>query len=113
MAQSLTDKRRNIASRAVEAATKLVDAIFDLNQLRDERAVAGNFEDADFGPNVDLIDATRNSVNTVYAQIAPANARCCVPAPLKTRCIWSGSTPSSTTPDCITNKRGISSSCTA
>ena len=28
-----------------------------------------NFEDADFGPSVNLIDATRNSVNTVYAQL--------------------------------------------
>lgn len=28
-----------------------------------------NFEDADFGASVDLIDATRNSVNTVYAQL--------------------------------------------
>ena len=36
-----------------------------------------NYEDADFGPAVNLIDATRNSVNTVYAQlidsIGPAN----------------------------------------
>lgn len=31
-----------------------------------------NFEDADFGPSVDLIDATRNSVNTVYAQLIKA-----------------------------------------
>ncbi|HUR18445.1 MAG TPA: transglycosylase domain-containing protein [Acidimicrobiales bacterium] len=31
-----------------------------------------NFEDADFGPSVDLIDATRNSVNTVYAQVMKA-----------------------------------------
>ena len=28
-----------------------------------------NFEDADFGPSVNLVDATRNSVNTVYAQL--------------------------------------------
>ncbi|PLS76682.1 MAG: hypothetical protein CYG61_01220 [Actinobacteria bacterium] len=28
-----------------------------------------NFEDADFGSSVDLIEATRNSVNTVYAQL--------------------------------------------
>jgi penicillin-binding protein 1A len=27
-----------------------------------------NYEDADFGPSLNLIDATRNSVNTVYAQ---------------------------------------------
>ncbi|HVE46011.1 MAG TPA: transglycosylase domain-containing protein [Acidimicrobiales bacterium] len=31
-----------------------------------------NFEDADFGPSVDLIEATRNSVNTVYAQLIKA-----------------------------------------
>lgn len=31
-----------------------------------------NFEDADFGASVDLIDATRNSVNTVYAQLIKA-----------------------------------------
>ena len=29
-----------------------------------------NFEDQDFGDSVNLIDATRNSVNTVYAQLA-------------------------------------------
>ncbi|MDP9386390.1 MAG: penicillin-binding protein, partial [Actinomycetota bacterium] len=28
-----------------------------------------NFEDADFGPAVSLVEATRNSVNTVYAQL--------------------------------------------
>ncbi|MDP9070533.1 MAG: penicillin-binding protein [Actinomycetota bacterium] len=31
-----------------------------------------NFEGQDFGPSVDLIDATRNSVNTVYAQLIKA-----------------------------------------
>ena len=31
--------------------------------------VVKNFEDADFGPSVSLVDATRNSVNTVYAQL--------------------------------------------
>ncbi|MGI8685032.1 MAG: transglycosylase domain-containing protein [Acidimicrobiales bacterium] len=34
--------------------------------------VVRNFEDADFGPSVSLIDATRNSVNTVYAQLIKA-----------------------------------------
>jgi len=31
--------------------------------------VVKNFDDADFGPSVSLVDATRNSVNTVYAQL--------------------------------------------
>ena len=31
--------------------------------------VVRNFEDKDFGPSVDLLEATRNSVNTVYAQL--------------------------------------------
>ena len=31
-----------------------------------------NFENEDFGPSVNLIDATRNSVNTVYAQLIKA-----------------------------------------
>ena len=31
--------------------------------------VVKNFEDADFGDSVSLLDATRNSVNTVYAQL--------------------------------------------
>ncbi|MGH9180289.1 MAG: transglycosylase domain-containing protein, partial [Acidimicrobiales bacterium] len=31
-----------------------------------------NFENADFGPSVSLVDATRNSVNTVYAQLIKA-----------------------------------------
>ncbi|HVM03593.1 MAG TPA: transglycosylase domain-containing protein [Acidimicrobiales bacterium] len=31
--------------------------------------VVKNFEDADFGESVSLVDATRNSVNTVYAQL--------------------------------------------
>ena len=31
-----------------------------------------NFESEDFGPSVNLIDATRNSVNTVYAQLISA-----------------------------------------
>ncbi|MGH9165890.1 MAG: transglycosylase domain-containing protein [Acidimicrobiales bacterium] len=31
-----------------------------------------NFENADFGPAVSLVDATRNSVNTVYAQLIKA-----------------------------------------
>jgi penicillin-binding protein 1A len=34
--------------------------------------VVKNFEDADFGPSVSLVDATRNSVNTVYAQLIKA-----------------------------------------
>ncbi|HVL93605.1 MAG TPA: PBP1A family penicillin-binding protein, partial [Acidimicrobiales bacterium] len=34
--------------------------------------VVKNFEDADFGESVSLIDATRNSVNTVYAQLIKA-----------------------------------------
>ena len=34
--------------------------------------VVKNFEDADFGPSVSLLDATRNSVNTVYAQLIKA-----------------------------------------
>ncbi len=34
--------------------------------------VVRNFEDADFGEAVSLIDATRNSVNTVYAQLIKA-----------------------------------------
>jgi len=34
--------------------------------------VVRNFEDADFGESVNLIDATRNSVNTVYAQLIKA-----------------------------------------
>ena len=34
--------------------------------------VVKNFEDADFGPTVNLVDATRNSVNTVYAQLIKA-----------------------------------------
>jgi penicillin-binding protein 1A len=37
-----------------------------------------NYENAEFGPSINLIEATRNSVNTVYAQlidaIGPANA---------------------------------------
>ncbi|MDQ3680705.1 MAG: transglycosylase domain-containing protein [Actinomycetota bacterium] len=31
-----------------------------------------NYEDEDFGPSVNLIDGTRNSVNTVYAQLIEA-----------------------------------------
>jgi penicillin-binding protein 1A len=31
-----------------------------------------NFDDEDYGPKVNLIDATRNSVNTVYAQLVVA-----------------------------------------
>ena len=34
--------------------------------------VVKNFEDADFGDSVSLLDATRNSVNTVYAQLIKA-----------------------------------------
>ena len=34
--------------------------------------VVKNFEDADFGPSVNLMDATKNSVNTVYAQLIKA-----------------------------------------
>ena len=34
--------------------------------------VVRNFEDADFGASVSLMDATRNSVNTVYAQLIKA-----------------------------------------
>jgi penicillin-binding protein 1A len=32
----------------------------------------GNFEEANYGTRVNLVDATRNSVNTVYAQLAVA-----------------------------------------
>ncbi|HET7487899.1 MAG TPA: transglycosylase domain-containing protein [Acidimicrobiales bacterium] len=34
--------------------------------------VVKNFDDADFGPSVSLMDATANSVNTVYAQLIKA-----------------------------------------
>lgn len=48
MAQDTKAKRLNIASRAVASATKLWDAAMELKQIAAERAVAGNFTDADF-----------------------------------------------------------------
>lgn len=43
-----TAKRRNIASRAVTAATQLVDALHTLQNLAEERAATDNFLDSDF-----------------------------------------------------------------
>lgn len=47
-AQDQTSKRRNIASRAADASTKLWDAVVALQQLSLERAQAGNFVSTDF-----------------------------------------------------------------
>lgn len=47
-AQNLTNKRVNIASKAVDQCTKLWDAIVALQELQLEAAQAGNFLDDDF-----------------------------------------------------------------
>lgn len=48
MAQDQTDKRRNLASRAMNASIAFVDALLEMQQIAAERPVAGNFVDADF-----------------------------------------------------------------
>lgn len=48
MAQDQTFKRRQLASRAIVAATALWDSLVELHEISQERGVSGNFVDEDF-----------------------------------------------------------------
>lgn len=67
---SQTEKRRNIATNTVIAATALWDAFTALQELALERAQAGNFEDADFA-ETDLIHLTPYLVGVTLDTLVP------------------------------------------
>lgn len=71
MAQDQTAKRRNIATNAVIHATAVYDHLQALKQLTAERAVAGNFVDADFD-GTDLQHLTPFMIGSLLDTHAPA-----------------------------------------
>lgn len=71
MAQDQTLKRRHIAEAAIDAATKLWDAILALKQAAAERAVAGNFVDDDF-TGMNLVHLTPFMIGTFLDTTVPA-----------------------------------------
>lgn len=70
MAAVQTDKRRNIATNAIIHATALWDHLLALKALAEERAVAGNFEDADF-TGTDLKHVTPFAIGSLLDTIVP------------------------------------------
>jgi len=72
MAQDISDQRRNVASKAVEAATKFVDSLYDLLQLKDQRAkFVSDFVDADF-TNTSLKHLTAAQLGTLFDFVVPS-----------------------------------------
>jgi hypothetical protein len=71
MAQSQVQKRLNIAGNAVIHATRLVDALLALEQLKEERLQAGNFLDSDFD-GTDLNHLTPYMIGTLLDTVVPA-----------------------------------------
>lgn len=68
--QDQTAKRLNIATRTVEAATRLWDAAQELKQVKAERAVAGNFVDVEF-ENTDLKHLTAFMIGSLLDTHVP------------------------------------------
>lgn len=73
MAQSLVNKRRNIATNAVIHATQLWDHLQALKGLALERAQAGNFEQTDFD-DTDLEHLTPFMIGSLLDTIIPGIA---------------------------------------
>jgi len=72
MAQDLTAKRLNVASKAMTAATQLVDALNVLLELKEERAVfGGDFQDSDFASTA-LKHVTASMVGTLFDFVVPS-----------------------------------------
>lgn len=72
MAQDISSQRQNVASKAVDASTRLVDALYDLLQLKDQRArFVGDFADADFA-GTDLKHLTAAQVGTLFDFVVPS-----------------------------------------
>jgi hypothetical protein len=72
MAQDITAKRQNVASRAVAAATQIVDALNVLLELKDERAqFNGDFQDSDFAGTA-LKQLTAAMVGTLFDFVVPS-----------------------------------------
>jgi len=70
-AQDQSNKRRNIASRAVTASTQLWDAVQDLSELSLERVQSGNFVDDDFSGTA-LTHLTPFLVGLLLDTVGPA-----------------------------------------
>lgn len=72
MAEDYTAKRRDMATRAVDRTTQLVDSIRALQGLRaDLTEVGGGFEDSDFeGTNLGHLNAWK--LNTLLNTVVPA-----------------------------------------
>jgi len=72
MAQDISDQRRNVASKAVDAATKFVDSLYDLLQLKDQRAkFVSDFVQSDFD-NTSLKHLTPAQLGTLFDFVVPS-----------------------------------------
>jgi len=69
---NLVPKRQNLASRAVDAATRLTDALYALQMLRDERSkLQDDFQDSDFS-NSDLSHLDAATIGRLFDFVTPA-----------------------------------------
>ncbi len=72
MAQDLTNKRQNLASRAVAAVAQFTDALYALLELKDERSkLVSDFVDADFA-GTDLKHVTAAQMGTLFDFVVPS-----------------------------------------
>ena len=70
MAQSVVDKRRNIAAKTVDAATQLWDALQTLLELQSEHTQIADFAQSDFD-GTDLQHLNPTIVGGILGNIAP------------------------------------------
>lgn len=73
MAQDCTAQRRNVANRVVDAANRLVVALYDLSSLRDQMLkLSPGFQDADFDSQAGLSHLTVGMLNVLRDNVIPA-----------------------------------------
>lgn len=67
-----TAQRQNVASRAVDAVTRLTDALYELQQLSDQRAkFASPFVDSDFAGTANT-QLTAAMIGTLFDFVVPS-----------------------------------------
>lgn len=65
-------KRQNITRKAITACQQIVDDLNILKQLKDERAVSGDFVDTDFSSVPDLVHLDAGTVGNLFDFVVPS-----------------------------------------
>jgi hypothetical protein len=76
VASNLVPKRQNLASRAVDLATKFTDCLYVMQLLMDERAkLPEDFQDSDF-VNTDLAHLDAAMLGQLFDFVIPSFLQC-------------------------------------